>query len=169
MVKYANSGIHALANASISPMAMLPIAAAPSTPASMDAELISREAYLINGTLLPLLRFMAHRFRGYRAINDPRIKAVIAKLNDAVNKAMVSPTLIERYAANGVEPVRSTPEEFRALIRREVEKYAALAKCSQDTAHRDILALMEHGVLIRNPEGGRSTSYRLADPENVTD
>jgi Fic family protein len=40
-------------------------------------------------------------------------------------------------------------------------KYAALAKCSQDTAHRDILALTEHGVLIRNPEGGRSTSYSL--------
>ncbi|HEX2228869.1 MAG TPA: DUF4172 domain-containing protein, partial [Candidatus Binatia bacterium] len=40
-------------------------------------------------------------------------------------------------------------------------KYAALAKCSQDTGHRDILALVEHGVLIRNPEGGRSTSYSL--------
>jgi tripartite-type tricarboxylate transporter receptor subunit TctC len=55
-------------------------------------------------------------------------KSVIAKLNDAVNKAMVSPALMERYAANGVETVRSTPEEFGALIRREVEKYAALAK-----------------------------------------
>jgi Fic family protein len=41
-------------------------------------------------------------------------------------------------------------------------KYAKLAKCSQDTAHRDILALVEHGVLVRNPEGGRSTSYSLA-------
>jgi Fic family protein len=41
-------------------------------------------------------------------------------------------------------------------------KYAALAKCSQDTAHRDILALVNHGVLVRNPEGGRSTSYSLA-------
>jgi Fic family protein len=41
-------------------------------------------------------------------------------------------------------------------------KYAKLAKCSQDTAHRDILALVHHGVLIRNPEGGRSTSYSLA-------
>jgi Fic family protein len=41
-------------------------------------------------------------------------------------------------------------------------KYAALAKCSQDTAHRDILALVDHGVLVRNPEGGRSTSYSLA-------
>jgi Fic family protein len=41
-------------------------------------------------------------------------------------------------------------------------KYAALAKCSQDTAHRDILALVDHGVLVRNAEGGRSTSYSLA-------
>jgi Fic family protein len=40
-------------------------------------------------------------------------------------------------------------------------KYAALAKCSQDTAHRDILGLVEHGVLLRNPAGGRSTSYSL--------
>jgi tripartite-type tricarboxylate transporter receptor subunit TctC len=55
-------------------------------------------------------------------------KTVIAKLNDAVNKAMVSPTLLEKYAANGVEAVRTTPEEFGALIKREVEKYAALGK-----------------------------------------
>lgn len=41
-------------------------------------------------------------------------------------------------------------------------KYAAIAKCSQDTATRDILRLIEMGILIRNPEGGRSTSYRLA-------
>ena len=41
-------------------------------------------------------------------------------------------------------------------------KYAILAKCSQDTALRDILQLVEHGILIRGPEGGRSTSYSLA-------
>ena len=40
-------------------------------------------------------------------------------------------------------------------------KYAKLTKCSQDTALRDILPLVERGVLVRNPEGGRSTSYRL--------
>jgi Fic family protein len=42
-------------------------------------------------------------------------------------------------------------------------KYAKLAKCSQDTALRDILLLMERGILVRNPEGGRSTSYALAE------
>jgi Fic family protein len=42
-------------------------------------------------------------------------------------------------------------------------KYAALAKCSQDTALRDIEQLMAHGVLIRSADGGRSTSYSLAE------
>ncbi len=44
-------------------------------------------------------------------------------------------------------------------------KYAQLAKCSHDTALRDILALVERGILVRNPEGGRSTSYALAAPK----
>lgn len=42
-------------------------------------------------------------------------------------------------------------------------KYAKLAKCSQDTALRDVLSLVERGILVRNPAGGRSTSYALAD------
>jgi len=41
-------------------------------------------------------------------------------------------------------------------------KYAKLAKSSTDTALRDLLLLVEHGILVRNPEGGRSTSYSLA-------
>ncbi|TVR98926.1 MAG: Fic family protein [Phycisphaerales bacterium] len=43
-------------------------------------------------------------------------------------------------------------------------KYAKIAKCSSDTALRDIRALVEYGVLVQNPAKGRSTSYRLADP-----
>ncbi len=41
-------------------------------------------------------------------------------------------------------------------------KYAKVVKCSEDTALRDIRALMERGVLIKNEAGGRSTSYTLA-------
>lgn len=44
-------------------------------------------------------------------------------------------------------------------------KYAQLAKCSHDTALRDILALVERGLLVRNPAGGRSTNYALATPK----
>jgi len=40
-------------------------------------------------------------------------------------------------------------------------KYAKLAKTSTDTALRDILFLVDKGILIRNAEGGRSTSYEL--------
>lgn len=42
-------------------------------------------------------------------------------------------------------------------------KYAKIAKCSEDTALRDIRALVELGVLVRNEAGGRSTSYSLAE------
>ena len=40
-------------------------------------------------------------------------------------------------------------------------KWAKLAKCSQDTAYRDILDLLERGALQKDPGGGRSTSYSL--------
>jgi Fic family protein len=40
-------------------------------------------------------------------------------------------------------------------------KWAKLANCSHDTALRDIAALVEGGFLVRNPGGGRSTSYAL--------
>jgi Fic family protein len=40
-------------------------------------------------------------------------------------------------------------------------KWAKLAKCSQDTAYRDILDLIERGALEKDPGGGRSTSYSI--------
>jgi Fic family protein len=46
-------------------------------------------------------------------------------------------------------------------------KYARLAKCSTDTALRDIRTLLDHGLIVRNPAGGRSTSYRLVSLEEL--
>jgi len=40
-------------------------------------------------------------------------------------------------------------------------KWAKLAKCSQDTALRDIEDLVRKGILQKDPAGGRSTSYSL--------
>jgi Fic family protein len=40
-------------------------------------------------------------------------------------------------------------------------KWAKIAKCSQDSAYRDILDLVDRGALQRDPGGGRSTSYSL--------
>ena len=64
-------------------------------------------------------------------------------------------------------------ERQRLIINRMLEddfkgnmntsKYAKLAKCSLDTALRDIQDLKSRGIFIQNPGGGRSTSYRLLD------
>lgn len=42
-------------------------------------------------------------------------------------------------------------------------KWAAIAKCSPDTALRDINDLLERGILRKSEAGGRSTSYELND------
>ena len=43
-------------------------------------------------------------------------------------------------------------------------RWARLAKCSQDTAGRDINDLVRRGIMKKDPAGGRSTSYSLVDP-----
>ena len=56
---------------------------------------------------------------------------------------------------------RMLEDDFREHM--NTSKYAKLAKCSSDTALRDIQNLKSRGILIQNPGGGRSTSYRLPD------
>lgn len=55
-----------------------------SQPAKRDeaemARLATRESFLIGNTLVPLVKFMAHRFKGYRGVKDPEVKQLIAKL-----------------------------------------------------------------------------------------
>lgn len=71
------------------------------------------------------------------------------------------------------EAIRDFPlsERQRLVLNRQLDdfegrvttrKWAKLAKCSHDTALRDISALVQRGILVRNPQGGRSTSYALA-------
>jgi Fic family protein len=40
-------------------------------------------------------------------------------------------------------------------------KWAALARCSPDSALRDITGLVDRGVLVKSSAGGRSTCYDL--------
>lgn len=47
-------------------------------------------------------------------------------------------------------------------------KWAAMTKCSPDTALRDINDLVQRGVLRRSDSGGRSTSYELTAPPGAT-
>jgi Fic family protein len=61
----------------------------------------------------------------------------------------------------------------RAIINRLLDgfegkltssKWAKLAKCSQDTALRDIDDLVKRGIFVKEAAGGRSTSYTLVTP-----
>jgi len=67
-------------------------------------------------------------------------------------------------------PVETINERQRMMINRLFDgfegkltssKWAKITKCSQDTALRDILDLVEKGILIKGSAGGRSTGYLL--------
>ncbi len=69
----------------------------------------------------------------------------------------------------------SVNERQRKIINRMLDgldgkltssKWAKITKCSQDTAYRDILSLIDQGILTKNPEGGRNTSYSLVMPDS---
>jgi Fic family protein len=42
-------------------------------------------------------------------------------------------------------------------------KWAKINKCSQDTAYRDILYLLENNIMVKSDSSGRSTHYILKD------
>jgi Fic family protein len=75
----------------------------------------------------------------------------------------------------GINSQSPVNERQRTVINRLLDgfegklstsKYAKLAKCSGDTALRDIRILLERGILIQEDGGGRNTSYRLVEPED---
>ncbi|MGH9550539.1 MAG: Fic family protein [Terriglobales bacterium] len=74
----------------------------------------------------------------------------------------------ERHAATPLN------ERQRTMLNRLLDgfegsltssKWAKIAKCSTDTALRDIQALIDQHILLKDAAGGRSSSYSLADTE----
>lgn len=61
-------------------------------------------------------------------------KEVLAILHAALGRAMADPTLKQQLVGLGIEPAFGTPEEFAALIRAELPKWAAIVKRSGATA-----------------------------------
>ena len=53
---------------------------------------------------------------------------VVAKLNDAITRAIATPSVQEILKKLGVEPKGSTPEAFAATIRDDVDKWAKVVK-----------------------------------------
>ncbi len=62
-------------------------------------------------------------------------REIVNRLHDEVVKALNSPEVRERFAANGIDPVSSTPEEFGAFMKAEIKKWSETVKAAGVTAN----------------------------------
>ena len=85
----------------------------------------------------PDLPAIAETVPGYEVVNwfgilapagTPR--AVVARINQAMNAALASPTLRQRLAAQGADVVGGTPESFGNVIRADFAKWGKVVKAS---------------------------------------
>jgi tripartite-type tricarboxylate transporter receptor subunit TctC len=74
---------------------------------------------------------------GYEAINwfglfapAKTPKAIVARLHDAIVKVVRAPETRAQFEIQGTDPVGSSPEEFAAFVRQDLEKYAKIVKLS---------------------------------------
>jgi tripartite-type tricarboxylate transporter receptor subunit TctC len=56
--------------------------------------------------------------------------AAVAKLSEALLKALAQPEVKERFAQQGLDTAPSTPAEFAAFIRAELDKWAKVARAA---------------------------------------
>jgi len=54
--------------------------------------------------------------------------AILLRLSEEVRKALLSPEVMKVLAGNGARPSPTTPEQFRAYIKAEIEKTAQIIK-----------------------------------------
>jgi Fic family protein len=101
----------------------------------------------------------------------------LATLHRAVDQAQLSLDAVlakTRFWQRWAAPAAAAPLNERQVkvVNRLLDgfegkltssKWAAIAKCSPDTALRDITDLLARGVLRKSDAGGRSTSYELDD------
>ncbi len=86
--------------------------------------------------------------------------------HQTLDSVLVKTRFWQRWATSGlnerqVQLVNRLLDGFEGKLTSS--KWAAIAKCSADTALRDINDLLASGVLRKSNAGGRSTSYELTD------
>jgi len=92
------------------------------------------------------------------------LRRAIEGAQDTLSAVLEKARFWERFAqqplnARQVKVLNKLLDGFEGKL--TTSKYAKLTNCSQDTAYRDILELLEHGALRKDSGGGRSTSYSL--------
>ena len=84
----------------------------PEVPTLAEAGITGYEVIQWNGILAP----------------DGTPKAIIAKLNSEINKAIDTPELQKILVSSGAEPEGGTPEEFMAFIKADIAKWQKVVR-----------------------------------------
>jgi tripartite-type tricarboxylate transporter receptor subunit TctC len=58
-------------------------------------------------------------------------KPIIARLHGEAAKALRAPDVVRTLSSQGAEPVGGSPEEFRAFVKSEIDKWANLVKVAR--------------------------------------
>jgi len=56
------------------------------------------------------------------------VREIVMRLHDEIVRALRTPEVMRRLAADGAEPVGGSPEEFTAFIKSEIDKWAQVAR-----------------------------------------
>jgi len=88
----------------------------------------------------------------------------IERAHENLDEALQKARFWERYAREPlnerqIKVLNRAMDNFEGKLTSS--KWAKIAKCSQDSAGRDIKDLIERGALRKDPGGGRSTSYSI--------
>jgi tripartite-type tricarboxylate transporter receptor subunit TctC len=57
-------------------------------------------------------------------------REIVMRLHDEIVRALRTPEVMQRLAADGAEPVGGSPEEFTAFIKSEIDKWAKVARAA---------------------------------------
>jgi tripartite-type tricarboxylate transporter receptor subunit TctC len=60
-------------------------------------------------------------------------KAIVARLHDEAVKAVKAPDVQDWMKLNGLDPQATSPEEFAALVRADLDKWAKIIKAAKLT------------------------------------
>ena len=89
-------------------------------------------------SLLPDVPALAERYPGYEVLTWNGVFAppgtpgdVVAKLNEAVRKALADPEVVAKLADLGLEVAFSSPAEFGAYVNEQIESFAKLVRIAK--------------------------------------
>jgi tripartite-type tricarboxylate transporter receptor subunit TctC len=95
---------------------------------------------LLMGTIANATNMSMYRQLGYDTLRDfapvtqvmsaPRVLVVAPSAAFGDLAGLILPDVREKLAAQGAEPVGSTPEQFRAYVRAEVDKWALVVRAA---------------------------------------